>query len=100
MNATKERGAHSIRMGFNYGSDRTSGGAIYSADFYFSRGMTSGPVAATDSTTSGDAIASMLLGTGSNSGSNQVQKPAILATNRVYYAGYVQDTWRVTRGSR
>jgi hypothetical protein len=95
VNATKERGAHTIKFGFNWGLDRLNGGAIYSADFYFSRGMTSGPTAAVDSSSSGNAIASMLLGTGSNSGSNQVQKPAILAVDRQYYALYVQDTWRV-----
>lgn len=98
VNITKEKGVHSLKFGFNWESNRTTGGALYSADFYFSRGMTSGPTAATDSSTSGDAIASMLLGTGSNSASNQVQKPALLATNRTYYAGYLQDSWRI--GSR
>ena len=95
VNATKERGTHTLKFGYNWGLDRANGGGIYSADFYFSRGMTSGPVAAVDSTTTGNGIASMLLGTGSNSGSNQVQKPAILAVDRQYHAWYVQDTWRV-----
>jgi len=56
--------------------------------------MTSGPVAAVNSTTTGNAIASMLLGTGSG---GNVPKPALLATNRIYYAGYFQDTWRVNQ---
>jgi Carboxypeptidase regulatory-like domain len=95
-NVTKEKGAHSLKFGFSWESDRNNGGSIYSADFYFSRGMTSGPVAAVDSSTSGDAIASLLLGTGANNGSNRVQKPAILAINHVRYGTYFQDSWRIS----
>jgi hypothetical protein len=93
-NVTKEKGTHSIKFGFGWESDKQNGGGLYSADFNFSRGMTSGPTAATDSSTSGNAIASMLLGTGSG---GSVQKPALGAINRVYYSFYLQDTWRVNR---
>jgi hypothetical protein len=92
VNVTKEKGAHSIKMGFTVESNKQTGGAIWSAEFRFNRGMTSGPVATTDSSTSGNGIASMLLGTGS---SGTVQKPAQLATNRNYYGWYIQDTWRI-----
>lgn len=78
VNATKEKGVHSIRFGFGWESDKGTGGGLFSADFYFDRGMTSGPVAATSSTTSGDAVASLLLGTQA-AGSN-VQKVALGAT--------------------
>lgn len=94
VNITRQIGAHSLKFGFAAESNKTTGGGLFSADFSFSRGMTSGPVAAVNSTTSGNAIASMLLGVGS---SGNVQKPALLATNRMYYAGYIQDSWRITR---
>ena len=94
VNATKEKGVHSIKFGFGWESDKGTGGGLFSADFYFNRGMTSGPTASTDSTTSGDAIASMLLGTGQQ---GNVQKVALLATNRVSYSLYVQDSWRITK---
>ncbi|MBL8218781.1 MAG: carboxypeptidase regulatory-like domain-containing protein [Bryobacterales bacterium] len=93
VNITKEKSRHSLKFGFAWEANKTTGGGQFSADFSFNRGMTSGPVAAVNSTTTGNAIASMLLGTGSG---GNVPKPALLATNRVYYAGYFQDTWRVT----
>ncbi|MBI3678796.1 MAG: TonB-dependent receptor [Acidobacteria bacterium] len=94
LNVTKEKGLHSLKFGFGRDSSMGTGGGLFSADFSFSRGMTSGPVAQADSSTSGNAIASMLLGTGS---SGNVQKPALGATNRVYYAWYFQDSWRISR---
>jgi hypothetical protein len=94
LNVTKEMGIHSIRFGFGWESNKQTGGGLFSADFNFSRGMTAGPTAVTDSSTSGNAIASMLLGTGSG---GQVQKPALGAINRVSYSFYLQDTWRVSR---
>ena len=56
--------------------------------------MTSGPVAQTASTTSGNEIASLLLGTGAG---GNVQKPASGATTRLYYGLYLQDTWRLSK---
>jgi hypothetical protein len=94
VNATKEKGTHSIKFGFAMESAKQTGGGIFSADFYFNRGMTSGPIAATNSTTSGNSIASLLLGTGS---SGNVPTRPLLATNKMYYALYFQDSWRVNR---
>lgn len=94
VNITKELGAHSLKMGFTRDASMGAGGGLFSADFSFSRGMTSGPIALPSSTTSGNAIASMLLGTGSG---GNVQKPALGAITRLYYGGYFQDTWRVNR---
>ena len=71
-----------------------TGGGLFSADFTFSRAMTSGPVAQTASTTSGNEIASLLLGTGAG---GNVQKPALGATTRLYYGWYFQDTWRLSK---
>lgn len=92
VNVTKEKGLHSIKFGFAMESARETGGAPFSANFFFNRGMTSGPIAATNSSVSGNSIASLLLGAGS---SGDVPKNALLATNRMYYAGYLQDAWRV-----
>ncbi len=94
VNATKELSAHSIRFGFSWESAKLNGGAIFSANFNFTRGLTSGPTAATNSTVSGNSIASLLLGVGS-SGNAPIN--ALAASNRLTYGGYIQDSWRVTR---
>ena len=94
VNATKEMGAHSFKMGFTRDAAMLTGGGIFSADFSFSRGMTSGPIAQQNSTTSGNAVASLLLGTGSG---GDVRKPALGAVTRLYYGWYFQDTWRISR---
>ncbi len=101
VNATKEKGAHSLKMGFTRDASMGTGGGLFSADFGFSRGMTSGPIAQTDSSTSGNSVASLLLGTGTSTagtGTSGVQKPALPATTRLYYGWYFQDSWRI--GSR
>jgi hypothetical protein len=94
VNATKEMGAHSFKFGFTRDAAMLTGGGLFSADFSFSRGMTSGPTAQVSSSTSGDAVASMLLGTGSG---GNVQKPALGAITRLYYGWYFQDTWRISK---
>ena len=94
VNATKEMGSHSLKFGFTRDAAMLTGGGIFSADFSFSRGMTSGPTAQTSSSTSGNAVASLLLGTGSG---GNVQKPALGAITRLYYGWYFQDTWRISK---
>ncbi|MBI1791544.1 MAG: carboxypeptidase regulatory-like domain-containing protein [Acidobacteria bacterium] len=94
VNVTKERGLHSIKFGFMAESAQLKAIDDRSADFSFGRGMTSGPLAASSSSTSGNAIASLLLGTGSGgSAPTRIRT----ATNQMYYAGYAQDSWRVSR---
>ena len=51
VNATKELGAHSLKFGFTRDASMGTGGGQFSADFTFSRGMTSGPAAQPNSTT-------------------------------------------------
>ena len=94
VNATKQKGVHSIKFGGMVESALINNIDRRSADFSFNRGMTSGPNAATTSTTTGNAIASLLLGT-SASGSAYI-RPDIAASLR-YYSGYVQDDWHVGR---
>ena len=92
VNVTHERGSHSIKFGtvgeYHYNS-------LLSKNTYFlnfSRGMTSGPLAATNSSTTGNSIASMLLRTGSG---GSVPNPVAPVTLDKYYAFYGQDRWRV-----
>jgi hypothetical protein len=93
VNVTKERGAHSIKFGFEAEAGQVNSTDSNSANFTFNRGMTSGPIAAVDSSTSGNTIASLLLGTGAT---GDAPKPARNAITQMYYAWYGQDTWRIT----
>jgi hypothetical protein len=107
-NITREIGVHSLKFGFTGELARLNSIDIRSADFAFDRGMTSGPVAAISSATSGNSIASLLLGTGigaaatgaiggvtaaNNAVVNRVQP----ATMQRYYGLYIQDVWRLNR---
>lgn len=107
VNASRQFSRHSLKMGFSAEHAYLNSIDIRSADFAFDRGMTSGPNAQVSSSTSGNAIASLLLGTGigaaatgatggvtavNNAITNRVQ-PAPLAK---YYGIYAQDTWRVS----
>lgn len=89
---TYEMSAHSLKFGFWGEMDLINNIDRFSGSFGFGRGLTSGPTAATDSSTTGDSIASLLLGTAA-SGSTQFN--ADIAGSMRYYAGYFQDTWRV-----
>lgn len=107
LNATREFGAHSLKFGFGAENAYLNSIDVRSADFAFDRGMTSGPTAAVSSATSGNSIASLLLGTGigaaatgatggvtavNNAITNRVQPAPLIK----YYSAYVQDVWRVT----
>lgn len=93
VNASKQWNAHSIKFGFMAEIQRINSLDQSSAFFNFDRGLTSGPVAATSSTTSGNAAASLLLGTGSGGNAPYNAALALLQRN---FALYVQDTWHVT----
>jgi hypothetical protein len=93
VNASHERGNHSLKFGVGAEVNRLNDTDVNSAFFNFNRGMTSGPVGASDSSTSGNAIASLLLGTGSSGYAPTSVRPA---ATQMYYSWYLQDTWRVT----
>ena len=93
LNLTNERGSHSLKFGFSFEKQRLNSIDVRSADFTFDRGMTSGPAAAATSAVSGNTIASLLLGAGSSGSAPITVTPA---TTQTYYAGYFQDSWRVT----
>lgn len=93
-NITNERGAHSLKFGWITEIAKLNNTDFNTPTFGFTRGLTSGPTAAQASTTTGDAIASLLLGTGA-SGSAPVG--AATAITAPYHGAYFQDSWRATR---
>jgi len=103
INATREFGKHSLKFGFTGEIVRLNSVDIRSTDFAFDRGMTSGPTAQVSSANSGNAVASLLLGTGIPSGlsggvttvNNSIKNSVVPATSRRYYGVYIQDIWRV-----
>ena len=93
INASKEMHAHSLKFGWLLEVGRVNTNDAYSANLGFDSGMTSGPLAQTSSNTSGNDIASLLLGTG-NGGNSPYN--AQLALSQKYWSLYVNDTWKVT----
>lgn len=93
-NITKEMGSHSLKFGWITELARLNNTDFNTPAFSFNRGLTSGPVAAQNSTTSGDALASFLLGVGSG-GSAPIN--AAIAVTAMYHGAYFQDSWRVNR---
>ena len=94
VNASKQKGAHTIKFGFMAELQRMNSLDQTSAIFNFDRGLTSGPIATTNATNTGNALASLLLGTGS---SGNAPYNAALALAQRYFAWYAQDTWHVNR---
>ncbi len=94
INNSKQLGNHSLRFGFQAEIQQVNSTDVTSANFGFTRGMTSGNIAATDSTKTGNAVASLLLGTGA---SGSAPNNARLAVTTKYFSWYVQDTWRATK---
>ena len=92
INASKQLNAHSIKFGFTMEVQPYNSLDQTSAMFNFDRGLTSGPVASTDASNSGNSLASLLLGTGS---SGDAPYNAALALIQKNFAWYVQDSWRV-----
>jgi len=107
MNLTKQFSKHALKFGGNFddqrinNTDESNGVNTGSAAFNFGTALTScnpnlgGPCLAsnTGSSVSGNAIASMLLGTSSGGGQSFNIDPAMgLHT----FGGYIQDQWRVS----
>ena len=92
LNATKQLERHSLKFGFQGEIARLNSGTAFSANFGFNRGMTSGPIAGINSSTTGNSVASLLLGAGSGGAVPFVVQPA---AQHPYYAWYLQDSWRV-----
>jgi hypothetical protein len=102
INVTKQLHQHTLKFGFNYDVSMINLRQDSPGTFNFDNGLTScdpgptpgGPCKAQLSTnTSGNAIASMLLGTGSGGGANYNMDPAMSLHS---FGMYLQDQWRVT----
>lgn len=93
-NATRELGKHSLKFGWMGEFARLNNTGFSTPTFNFTRGLTSGPIAAQAATTSGDGLASLLLGAGA-SGTAAIN--AATAISSPYYGLYLQDAWRVNR---
>ncbi|MFN7920142.1 MAG: carboxypeptidase regulatory-like domain-containing protein [Bryobacteraceae bacterium] len=94
VNLTKELGKHSVKFGWIGELARLNTTDFNNPQYDFSRGLTSGPVAASASTTSGDSIASLLLGVGAGGSAPIAAATAVTAP---YHGIYFQDSWRVNR---
>jgi hypothetical protein len=93
VNATKEMHAHSLKFGGLFELTHLGTNDAYSANFGFDSGMTSGPIAQTSSNSSGNDIASLLLGTGN--GGNSPYNAQLYLSQR-HWAFYFNDTWKIT----
>jgi len=94
-NLTKILGPHTLKVGFEGRMIRSDVWEARDATFGFSAGMTQGPDPNKASSTAGNSIASLLLGAGTT-GNSLIQAWKNVAAQSFYYAGYVQDDWKIT----
>ena len=93
---TKVMGKHTLKAGWDArllrvnDHEHSSGGG----NFGFTASFTQGPNPSTASSTAGNGLASLLLGTGTGS---LTQNFKDVATQSYYFAWYLQDDWRVSR---
>jgi hypothetical protein len=93
----KTRGAHTLKLGFEGRLFRSNTRELRSpsGEFRFNAAFTQGPNPLTASATAGNGLASLLLGTGI-SGDRLMTQYKDEAAQSYYYAGYIQDDFRVT----
>ncbi len=94
-NLTKVSGAHTFKMGGDWGSNRwTQRAGPSGSTFNFSSSFTQGPNPTVASSTAGLGFASFLLGTGDSGSINNVVPGQFVIYH--YYGGYFQDDWKAT----
>lgn len=92
INVSHVIGKHSLKAGFLGELQRMYPHDTYAPEFYFSKSMTAGPTPGASGNGTGDAVASLLLGTGSSGNVvNQVQ----LDLQQRNFGWYIQDTFHV-----
>ncbi|MEP7273279.1 MAG: TonB-dependent receptor, partial [Acidobacteriota bacterium] len=95
VNLTRTQGKHNWKYGFEGRLIRVNVWEARNAGtFNFAAGFTQGPNPNTASSSAGLGFASFLLGTGTT-GNTLIQGWKNVAAQSFYYAGYVQDDWRV-----
>lgn len=91
---TKSLAQHTLKAGGEYRIIRLN--AMQTGDsstqFSFTNAFTQGPDPARPAGNAGDALASFLLGVGAGS----ITPAPALAVQNVYYAGFIQDEWKLT----
>lgn len=94
-NFTKQWNRHSVKFGytmeFGYMNGPGNGGWLRAPSFTFGQDLTSGPVVLPGATTSGNGLASLLLGVGSGN----APYPGSENESHHSYGFYIQDAWRV-----
>jgi hypothetical protein len=95
-NLTYVHGAHTFKMGADFGVKRLATGRNQPAgpSFGFDPGFTQGPNPLASSSTAGVGLASFLFGTGSGSTSSSGGPGQNLLLR--YFGGYFQDDWKIT----
>lgn len=87
-------GGHTLKAGAQYRRIGVDTYLVdYGASFYFDSGFTRGPDPLNPAASSGDGLASLLLGLPNNSTNFVQASPTNVYIN--YYGGFVQDDWRV-----
>jgi hypothetical protein len=99
-NVTRIQGAHTWKWGYDGRLIRVNNWeALAAGMFEFSAAMTQGPDPNRASSTAGNGMASLLLGTGTvpqTTNNRLVQNWKNLSTQSFYHAFYLQDDWRIT----
>ena len=95
FSVTRTSSKHTIKTGLDARLIRVNVWEARAAGtFNFSAGMTQGPNPTSASTSAGNAIASLLLGTGTANNA-LIQNWKNVASQNLYFGGYLQDDWRV-----
>ncbi|MFN7937467.1 MAG: TonB-dependent receptor [Bryobacteraceae bacterium] len=96
-NLSRIMGNHTLKTGWEGRMIRVNVWEARSAGtFNFAPGFTQGPNPNTASSTAGNSIASLLLGTGTT-GNVLIRNWKNVASQSFYHAFYLQDDWRVTK---
>ena len=99
-NFTKLHGNHSLRFGVDYRAVRwneNNPGEQANGQFVFNNTLTrSDPTKSSTGTTSGSAMASLLLGLPATTGNSRIGYTSALTLQSHYAAFFLQDDWKVT----
>jgi hypothetical protein len=96
-NLTKNAGSHTLKFGADIRLIRNNQiQSDTSTTFAFGQAFTQGPNPTAASAAAGGGMASFLLGVGPDGSGSSLVIPAVALEN-IYYAGFFQDDWKVSR---